>query len=54
MASSLIEPHGGSLVELLASEESAAELRVESASWPSGHLGYRKLCDHAGWAGRHE
>jgi len=45
MASGLIEPHGGSLVEPMASAERAEELREESASWPSWNLSSRQLCD---------
>ncbi len=45
MSSHLIEPHGGTLVNLLASEDRAAELREHSREWPSWDLTARQLCD---------
>jgi sulfate adenylyltransferase len=41
----LIAPHGGTLVNLLASPERAAELREASREWPSWDLTARQLCD---------
>ena len=38
-------PHGGELVNLIASSERAAELQVESREWPSWDLTPRQLCD---------
>ena len=36
--SHLIAPHGGELVDLLASPEKAAELKAHSREWPSWDL----------------
>jgi sulfate adenylyltransferase len=44
-ADHLIEPHGGRLVDLLASDERAAELKASSRDWPSWDLTPRQLCD---------
>jgi len=41
----LIAPHGGTLVDLLATEERAAELKAASRDWPSWDLTPRQLCD---------
>ena len=41
----LIEPHGGSLTNLLASEERAGEMKVMSREWPSWDLTPRQSCD---------
>jgi sulfate adenylyltransferase len=41
----LIEPHGGTLVDLLPDEELAAELKAASEDWPSWDLTPRQLCD---------
>ena len=41
----LIAPHGGTLVDLLADQARAEELRAESAGWPSWDLTPRQLCD---------
>ena len=41
----LVPPHGGSLVNLLAPSDRAAELRAASQSWPSWDLTPRQLCD---------
>ncbi len=41
----LIQPHGGSLVNLLVSEEEARELKKESAQWASWDLTPRQMCD---------
>lgn len=45
MPDHLIAPHGGELVNLLASAERAAEMRGESRDWPSWDLTPRQLCD---------
>ena len=41
----LIAPHGSRLVELLAGEERASEMREQSRDWPSVDLNRRQLCD---------
>ncbi len=41
----LIEPHGGVLVQLLASPERAAEIQSQSRDWSSWDLSERQLCD---------
>ena len=41
----LIPPHGGKLVNLVVSEQRAAELRDASRDWPSWDLTPRQLCD---------
>jgi sulfate adenylyltransferase len=43
--SHLIPPHGGELVDLLASPERAAELKAHSREWPSWDLTPRQICD---------
>ena len=45
MLDSRIEPHGGALVDLVASPERIAELRQASRDWPSWELDSRQLCD---------
>ena len=45
MTDHLIAPHGGSLVDLLASAERAAELKEASRDWRSWDLTPRQLCD---------
>ncbi len=45
MPSSLIQPHGGRLVDLMAAPERAAELQAESIQLPSVTLNDRQLCD---------
>jgi sulfate adenylyltransferase len=45
MPSSLIEPHGGVLVDLLVSPQRVAALKSESKEWPSYDLAPRHLCD---------
>ena len=45
MSGHLNPPHGGTLVDLLVSETRAAELKNESADWPSWDLTPRQLCD---------
>lgn len=41
----LIPPHGSTLVDLMASDERADEIRAQSRDWPSLDLGPRQLCD---------
>jgi sulfate adenylyltransferase len=41
----LIQPHGGTLAELLVGEERARELKAASRGWPSWELTPRQLCD---------
>ena len=41
----LIPPHGGTLINLLASPERADELRQLSRDWPSWDLTERQMCD---------
>ena len=41
----LIEPHGGALKDLLASEERGAELKKLSRDWPSWDVTPRQMCD---------
>jgi sulfate adenylyltransferase len=41
----LIAPHGGVLVDLMASPERATALKAESRDWPSWDLTPRQLCD---------
>jgi sulfate adenylyltransferase len=45
MTAHLNPPHGGTLVDLIASEDRAAELKASSADWPSWDLTPRQLCD---------
>ena len=45
MSDRLIAPHGGALVDLLATEDHRTELRAESRDWPSVGLTPRQLCD---------
>jgi sulfate adenylyltransferase len=45
MSQHLIEPHGGSLTDLLVSDERAAELKRLSRDWPSWDLTPRQICD---------
>ncbi len=45
MTDHLIEPHGGTLVDLQANPEEAAPLKAESRDWPSFDLTPRQLCD---------
>ena len=44
-SSHVIAPHGGELVNLLASSEKAAELKAHSREWPSWDLTPRQICD---------
>jgi sulfate adenylyltransferase len=41
----LIEPHGGHLLDLMATPERAAEIKAASRDWPSLDLSPRQLCD---------
>jgi sulfate adenylyltransferase len=41
----LIEPHGGTLVDLMVARERAEELKTASRDWPSLDLDARQLCD---------
>ena len=41
----LVEPHGGSLVDLMVGEERAVELKENSRDWPSLDLSPRQICD---------
>ena len=43
--SHLIAPHGGQLVQLMATRERSAELKADSREWPSWDLTPRQLCD---------
>jgi len=45
MATHLIEPHGGELLDLYVSEDRAAELKEASREWPSWDLTPRQVCD---------
>ena len=45
MTDHLIQPHGGTLVDLQASHEQSAELKAASRDWPSVDLTPRQLCD---------
>jgi len=45
MSSHLISPHGGTLVNLMVSEERKEELRYDSREWASWDLTPRQLCD---------
>ncbi|MGZ4104944.1 MAG: bifunctional sulfate adenylyltransferase/adenylylsulfate kinase [Actinomycetota bacterium] len=41
----LIEPHGGTLVDLIVDPDRATDLRKQSADWPSWDLTERQICD---------
>ena len=45
MTAHLNPPHGGSLVDLIATEDRANELKEQSKDWPSWDLTPRQLCD---------
>ena len=45
MQDHLIEPHGGTLVNLLVSDERAAEIKEASRDWQSWDLTSRQICD---------
>ncbi len=44
-SSHLVPPHGGELVDLIASPERISELKSHSREWPSWDLTARQLCD---------
>ena len=44
-SSHLIAPHGGELVNLIASPDRSAELKAQSREWPSWDLTARQICD---------
>jgi sulfate adenylyltransferase len=43
--SHLIAPHGGELIDLIATPERSRELKAHSREWPSWDLSARQLCD---------
>jgi sulfate adenylyltransferase len=45
VTSHLVAPHGGKLIDLLASAERANELKSYSREWPSWNLTARQICD---------
>ena len=45
MTDHLVAPHGGTLVNLLASDARVAELKEASRDWPSWDLTDRQVCD---------
>jgi sulfate adenylyltransferase len=45
MSDHLVAPHGGTLIDLRASDERANELRAASRDWPSWDLTPRQQCD---------
>ncbi len=45
MPDHLVAPHGGTLIDLRASDERVAELRAASRDWPSWDLTPRQQCD---------
>ncbi len=45
MTDHLIAPHGGTLVDLLAPADRAAEIKAASRDWPSWDLTSRQFCD---------
>ncbi len=45
MQQHLIQPHGGTLVDLLATAERAGQMKVASRDWPSWDLTPRQICD---------
>ena len=45
MSDHLIAPHGGSLVDLIATSARAEEIRAESRDWVSHDVTPRQLCD---------
>ena len=45
MTDHLIPPHGGDLVDLMASEERLAEIQEQSRDWLSWDLTPRQICD---------
>jgi sulfate adenylyltransferase len=45
MSTHLIEPHGGTLTNLVVKPEQQAELKASSTDWPSWDLTPRQICD---------
>jgi len=45
MPSHLIDPHGGSLVNIIVSEQKADQLKAGQQDWPAWDLTERQLCD---------
>jgi sulfate adenylyltransferase len=45
MHSSLISPHGGTLIDSIVNQERAEELKRHSRDWPSWNLTPRQICD---------
>ena len=45
MPTHLVEPHGGTLQNLIVSDEQREKLQAESRDWPSWDLTSRQLCD---------
>jgi sulfate adenylyltransferase len=45
VSDNLIEPHGGTLVNLIVDEQRSGELKAASRDWPSWDLTPRQLCD---------
>ena len=45
MADHLNPPHGGELINLIATRDRIFELQAESRDWPSWDLTPRQLCD---------
>ncbi len=45
MTQGLIAPHGGKLVDLIATPERAEDLKTQSKDWPSWNLTPRQVCD---------
>ena len=45
MTDNLVQPHGGTLVDLIADEQGSADLKERSVDWPSWDLTARQLCD---------
>ncbi|MDH3571839.1 MAG: sulfate adenylyltransferase, partial [Gemmatimonadota bacterium] len=45
MTDHLIQPHGGTLVDLIVTPDRAADLREASRDWPSWDLTERQICD---------
>ena len=45
MSDNLIQPHGGSLVDLMVDAARAEELKASSKDWPSWDLTPRQICD---------
>ena len=45
MTDHLIQPHGGTLVDLLVDEDRRGDLQAASRDWPSWNLTSRQVCD---------